>query len=305
MSTDLLLEGRVAIVTGAGRGLGRSHALYLASRGVAVVVNDAGVAADGTAPSAGPAHNVVAEIEAAGGRAVASIASVADTGGAAAIVETARREFGGLDILVNNAGFLRDRRLEKMAPDDFRAVVDVHLLGSAWMSRAAWPLLRASGAGRLIHTTSAAGLFGSFGQANYASAKEGIVGLSRTLAVEGERDGIRSNVIAPVARTRMTEALAGQAAGELDPAAISPVVAFLASPSCLLTSEVLTTSGGHVARVFAGLTPGWDPGPSGALTPEAIADNLDAILSTDGFTIPRNAAEEVIPHLQRTWSPRA
>lgn len=300
MSTDLQLDGRVAIVTGAGRGLGRSHALFLASCGVKVVVNDPGVASDGTSPSEGPAHDVVDEIRAAGGTAVASLESVTDPDAAQRIVDTAQAEFGRLDIVVNNAGFLRDRSFGKMSPEDFRAVTEVHLLGSAWVSRAAWPLLCESDAGRLIHTTSAAGLFGSFGQANYASAKAGIVGLSRTLAVEGERDGIRSNVIAPVARTRMTEALAEQAAAELDAGAISPVVAYLASPTCQLTSEVLTTSGGHVARVFAGLTPGWHPAAGEPLTPEAVADNLEAIMDTDGFTIPRNAAEEVIPHMQRT-----
>lgn len=296
---DLGLDGRVAIVTGAGRGLGRSHALHLAARGVSVVVNDAGVAADGAGPSAGPAGQVADEILSAGGMAVVSAESVTTPEGAQAIVDHAIAAFGRLDIVVNNAGFLRDRTLARMAPEDFCDVVEVHLAGAAWVSRAAWPLLRESGHGRLVHTTSAAGLFGSFGQANYASAKAGIVGLSRTLALEGERDGIRSNVVAPVARTRMTEALVGTARATLDPAAVAPVVAFLASPACELTGEVLTTSGGHVARVFTGLSRGWDPEPGCPLTPELVAANLGSIMDTSAFTIPRAAPDEVLPHLSR------
>ena len=299
MSIELELEGRVAVVTGAGRGLGRAYAMALGARGVAVVVNDLGGSGDGTGASSSPADDVAAAIRAAGGRAAASHASVTDPAAAQEIVDVAHGEFGRLDIVVNNAGFLRDRTLAKIDPADFEAVVAVHLLGAAWVSRAAWPLLRESGAGRLVHATSAAGLFGSFGQPNYSAAKGGIVGLSRTLAIEGERHGIASNVIAPVARTRMTEEIAQHAVGALAPEAVAPVVTYLASPACTLSGEVLTSSGGHVARVFTGLTPGWTAPSADALTAEMIAEHLGQITTTDGFSVPQTAAEEVIPHLQR------
>jgi NAD(P)-dependent dehydrogenase (short-subunit alcohol dehydrogenase family) len=290
MAVDL--TDRVVLVTGAGGGLGRAHALLLAGRGAKVVVNDLGVDPDGTGTATvAPADAVVAEIRAAGGTAVAVAGSVADPSSAAAMVDAAVEHFGTLHGVVNNAGILRDRTVAKMTPADLDAVLDVHLRGTFFVSQAAFAVFTAAGRGRFVHTTSAAGLFGNFGQANYAAAKMGIVGISRVLADEGARYGITSNVIAPLAATRLTEHLLGDLAGALDPAAVSPLVAFLLSGGCALNREILSVGGGRIARVFLGLTPGWST--PDALTPETIEEHLPDILATDGFRIPRTATEEI------------
>ncbi len=248
--SDVRFDGRAAIVTGAGGGLGRSHALLLASRGAKVVVNDLGGTVDGRGSGDAAAQKVVDEIRAAGGEAVASFDGIDTPEGAEAVVEAALDAFGRIDVVINNAGILRDVSFAKMTLDDWSAVLRVHLDGTMLVSRAAWPHLREGGYGRIVNTTSAAGLYGNFGQANYAAAKMGIVGLTKTLAQEGKKYDIRANVIAPVAKSRMTETiLDASTLAKLEPKLVSPLVAYLASDQCTESGQVYAVGGGYVARV--------------------------------------------------------
>ncbi|MBV8851004.1 MAG: SDR family NAD(P)-dependent oxidoreductase, partial [Methylobacteriaceae bacterium] len=200
-------DGRVAIVTGAGNGLGRAHALGLASRGAKVVVNDLGASRDGTGGSSEAAEKVVAEIKAQGGEALANGANVADAAAVQEMVEEAMRKFGRIDILVNNAGILRDKSFAKMDLADFRTVLDVHLWGSVVCTKAVWDIMRTQNYGRVVFTSSSSGIYGNFGQSNYGAAKMAMVGLMNVLHLEGERNNIRVNVLSPTAATRMTEEL--------------------------------------------------------------------------------------------------
>jgi NAD(P)-dependent dehydrogenase (short-subunit alcohol dehydrogenase family) len=218
---SIRFDGQVAIVTGAGGGLGRQHALALAARGAKVVVNDFGRAAEGQSLTA--AEAVVREIEAAGGTAVAHGASVTDEAGVAAMVADTLQRWGRIDILVNNAGILRDKSFAKMELADFRLVLDVHLMGAVICTHAVWPAMRAQKYGRIVMTTSSSGLYGNFGQSNYGAAKMALVGLMQTLSLEGAKDGIRVNCLAPTAATRMTEGLLPPAgAGALTPESVTP-----------------------------------------------------------------------------------
>ncbi|MBU3703064.1 MAG: SDR family oxidoreductase, partial [Ilumatobacteraceae bacterium] len=235
---DLGFDGKVAIITGAGGGLGRQHALLLAKRGALVVVNDLGGNIDGTGGDASAAQKVVDEIKAAGGEAVADHNSVATPEGGAAIVKTAVDTFGRIDIVVNNAGILRDKSFHNMSPDLMNPVFDVHLKGAFHVTQPAWVLMREQGYGRIISTSSAAGIFGNFGQTNYGAAKLGLVGFTRVLAVEGAKYNIKANAIAPLALTRMTEDLMGALADKLDPSQVSPIVAWLAHEDCPVTGQV-------------------------------------------------------------------
>ena len=222
---SISFDGRVAIVTGAGGGLGRCHALDLAARGAKVVVNDLGGAMDGTGGSSAAAEAVVGEIKAAGGEAIANGGSVSDPAGAQSMVDDAMKAWGRVDILINNAGILRDKTFTKVTIEDFQAVVDVHLMGAMMVTKAVWPLMKAQNFGRIVMTTSPSGLFGNFGQTNYGAAKLGLVGFMNTL-----KNDIHTNAIAPVALTRMTENLIPEEAGKnLGPELITPAVTFLCS----------------------------------------------------------------------------
>jgi NAD(P)-dependent dehydrogenase (short-subunit alcohol dehydrogenase family) len=243
-------DGKVAIVTGAGGGLGRAHALELARRGAKVVVNDLGGAVDGSGGSSEAAKKVVDEIKALGGQAVANGGSVSDRAGAQSIVKDAVHAFGTVDILINNAGILRDKTFAKMPLDDFELVVKVHLLGSVYCTQAAWPVMADKGYGRIVMTTSSSGLYGNFGQSNYGAAKMGLVGLMNTLKIEGGRKGIKVNTIAPVAATRMTADLGmpEEAFKALKPELVTPAVLFLCSDDAP-SGAIIEAGAGYFAGV--------------------------------------------------------
>ncbi|MFZ9696192.1 MAG: SDR family oxidoreductase [Ilumatobacteraceae bacterium] len=286
---DLGYDGKVAIITGAGGGLGRQHALLLAKRGALVVVNDLGGNIDGTGGDASAAQKVVDEIKAAGGEAVADHNSVATPEGGAAIVKTAVDTFGRVDIVVNNAGILRDKSFHNMSPDLMNPVFDVHLKGAFHVTQPAWVLMREQGYGRIISTSSAAGIFGNFGQTNYGAAKLGLIGFTRVLAVEGAKYNIKANAIAPLALTRMTEDLMGALADKLDPSQVSPIVAWLAHEDCPVSGQVYSVGGGRIANVFFGETQGYTK-PGHSL--EDVRDNWEAIMSQKDYFVPQNLAEE-------------
>lgn len=284
---------RVAIITGAGGGLGRSHALLLASLGAAVVVNDLGGTVDGGGSSPNAADAVVAEIEAAGGSAVADYNSVASPDSARAIVEHAVAEFGSVDVVINNAGILRDRTFVNMSVDEMHAVLDVHLRGAFYVTQPAFAQMKERGYGRIVMTTSASGMLGNFGQANYGAAKMGMVGLMNVIALEGAKYGIKVNAIAPIAATRMTEGLLGEVLEYFQPELVSPAVAYLASEACEVVSEVWSVGGGSVSRIFVGLVDGYFKHPNeGPLTVTDIVENLDEIRSEDGYIVPFSSQDE-------------
>ena len=287
--SKLTYDGKVAVITGAGGGLGRQHALLLASRGALVVVNDLGGSVDGTGENASAAQKVVDEIRAAGGEAVANHDSVSTPEGGEAIIQTAIDAYGRVDIVINNAGILRDKTFHNMTPEFVDPVIDVHLKGAFNVSKPAWIRMREQNYGRIVSTSSAAGIFGNFGQANYGAAKMGLVGLSRVLAAEGAKHNIKANVIAPLALTRMTENLMGAIGEKLAPELVSPIVAWLAHEDCDVTGEIYSVGGGRVARVFIGETVGFTkPG----ISLEDIRDNWATIRDTDGYSIPATLPEE-------------
>ena len=289
--TDVLgFDGKVAIITGAGGGLGRQHALMLASRGALVVINDLGGAVDGTGSDRGAAGRVVDEIKAAGGEAAADTNSVATAEGGKAIVQTALDAFGRVDIVINNAGILRDKSFHNMTPDLWQAVIDVHLTGAYNVTQAAWPLFREQSYGRVISTASGAGVFGNFGQANYGAAKMGLVGFTRVLAQEGAKYNIRANAIAPVAKTRMTEDILGTIGDSLEPRYVSPVVTYLAHETCEATGRLFSVAGGRVAEVFIAEGPGFTDKD---LSPESIAANWDAVTDRTTYDVPESMNAEI------------
>lgn len=285
---------RVAIVTGAGGGLGREHALLLASRGAAVVVNDLGGDVHGEGASASAADAVVEEIRSAGGVAVADYSSVSDPEAAAGIVQRAVDEFGRIDIVVNNAGILRDKSFINLEWADLQAVLDVHLRGAFYVTRPAFARMKEQGYGRVVMTSSGSGLMGNFGQSNYGAAKMGLVGLINVLKIEGAKYGIKVNAIAPIARTRMTEDIFGNAVAHFDPQHVAPVVAYLASEECAVNGEVWSVGGGSVSRFFIGLTPGYfkHPEKEGLLTIEDIVEHIGDIRDEDGYIVPFSSQDE-------------
>lgn len=294
MTEDVIgFDERVAVVTGAGGGLGRQFALELARRGARVVVNDLGGALDGSGSSARAAEVVVEEIRAAGGEAVANFDSVADPDSGAAIVQQALDEYGTVDIVISNAGILRDRSLAKLTVEELHAVLDVHLRGGFYVTMPAFRVMKEKGYGRFVFTSSNAGILGNFGQSNYGAAKMGLVGLSNVLAIEGAKYGIKSNVVAPVARTRMTEDLRLPLAEHFDPALVAPMVVYLASEQCAVTHEIYSAGAGRFARFFVGLTEGWYAGAGATPTVDDVASHLEQIRSEDGYSVPGSIADEL------------
>jgi len=277
-----LLEGKVAVVTGAGGGLGRSHALALASHGAKVVVNDIGSAVDGTGSSRSMADGVVDEIRQSGGEAAANYDTVATMEGGTAIVNTAVETFGRLDIAVNNAGILRDKTMLKMDEDMWDAVIEVHLKGTFSVSRAAACVMRdQADGGRIINTSSTSGLIGNFGQANYGAAKAGIAGFTRVLALELQRYGITTNAIVPLAKTRMSEDIPA-VPNEFTPELVSPMVVFLACDLAKdVTGRIFGVLGPRLCEFKYAVTRGVEK-TDGLWTPEEIADRLDEITSSTG-----------------------
>jgi len=287
---DLGYDGKVAIITGSGGGLGREHALLLASRGAQVVINDLGGSVSGEGGDAGPAQRVADEINGLGGVAVADGNSVSTPEGGEAIVKTAIDNFGRVDILINNAGILRDKTFHNMTPDLLNPVLDVHLKGAFYVTRPAWIHMREQSYGRVVNTSSNSGILGNFGQANYGAAKMGLVGLTRVLAAEGAKYNIKANAIAPVAKTRMTEDLLGGVGDKLDPKLVSPIVAWLAHEDCPVTGEIYSAAGGRIARMFIGLTQGFY---SPTLTLEDVRDHFEEIRSEDGYIVPTGPGDEL------------
>jgi NAD(P)-dependent dehydrogenase (short-subunit alcohol dehydrogenase family) len=278
--SEIRFDGRVAVITGAGGGLGKTYALELAKRGASVVVNDLGGAADGTGSGTRMADATVGEIAEAGGKAVANYDSVATPEGGRAIVQAALDNFGKVDVLVNNAGILRDKSFLKLEPAQLEAVLDVHLKGAFFVTQPAFASMKQQAYGRIVMTSSSAGLFGNFGQSNYGAAKMGLVGLTHVLAVEGDR-------------TRMTEGILGALTEKLDPEFVTPLVTYLCSEQCEQTHEIFDVGGGRYARIFIALGRGW-VAPGGAVPrAEDVLANVDAIRDLEGYTLPQNIAGEI------------
>jgi NAD(P)-dependent dehydrogenase (short-subunit alcohol dehydrogenase family) len=306
-------DGRVVIVTGAGAGLGRSYAIGLAQRGAHVVVNDIGGDVRGGGSSRSPADEVVGLIRRAGGTAVPSYDSIATLEGGTAVVDTALDEFGAVDVVINNAGILRPAPIPDVSRDEFEATVAVHLLGSFYVSQAAFRVMAANSYGRLVFTTSSAALFGIETEVAYAAAKAAVIGLVNVFGIEGEKVGVRANAVMPNAITRMADALAPEAAARLAattslergarppfelsfhdrPHDVEAMVTYLSSEECAVTQSVYSVLGDRFARVFTGVTPGWHAPTGSVPTPEDIALHLGEIEDEDGYGVPRHLGEEI------------
>jgi NAD(P)-dependent dehydrogenase (short-subunit alcohol dehydrogenase family) len=276
--SELIFDNRVAVITGAGRGLGRAYALLLASRGAKIVVNDPGASLQGDGVDVGPAQEVVNEIEAAGGQAVVSTDSVATPAGGRAIIDMALDNFGRIDILIHNAGAVRRAPLAEMSYEDFEFILDVHLRGAFHVLRPAFPVMCKAKYGRIVLTSSINGLYGNYKNANYSVAKAGTIGLSNVAALEGAEHNVKSNVILPAAVTRMSEGIDTSAFPPMPPDMVAPTVGWLAHESCSISGEMLISAAGRVARAYVAETPGvyradW--------TIEDMAQQIDALRATD------------------------
>jgi NAD(P)-dependent dehydrogenase (short-subunit alcohol dehydrogenase family) len=305
----IMFDGRVAIVTGAGGGIGRTHALELARRGCAVVVNDLGGDVAGRGGSASMAEAVVEEIRAAGGKAVASHASVADSESARQIVATALETFGRVDILINNAGIMRNALLPDMTDEDWNALIATHLTGSFNMTRAVWPHMKEQGYGRIVFTSSSSGMFGIELQTGYGAAKAGIFGLMNVAATEGAPHGILCNAIMPNAQSRMADQMLRDSGGDMgpeadavmalvgnsfDPEYNAPLAVYLASEDCTSTHAIYSQCLGRVARVFVGVTPGWQAQRQTPPSVEDIAAHWDQITDASrGYVAPTSPGDEL------------
>jgi len=293
-------DERVAIVTGAGRGLGRAYALLLASRGARVVVNDLGGTADGDGASSEPATTVVQEILERGGVAVADTHTVTTADGAEAIVKTALGAFGRVDALIHNAGIVIGGAIENMAAEKLDPVLDVHLRGAFFVIKAAWQVMQARCYGRVLNVISNAGLFGLPGFSAYAGAKGGLVGLTRSLALEGARHNIKVNAVAPAAYTRLTADIPDARIRRwfetrFQPEWVAPIVAWLVHEDCAVTGEIYSAGAGRVARVFIGETPGYTSQP---LTLEDVRDHFQQIRAADGYVEPLSSLDEMSAYMR-------
>lgn len=301
---SLSFEGQVAIVTGAGGGLGREHALALARRGAKVLVNDLGGAVDGSGGSVSAAQAVVDEIKALGGEAMANGASVTDWVAVQAMVQQAVDAWGRVDILVNNAGILRDKSFAKMDMDDFRLVVEVHLMGAAHCCKAVWPHMQAQNYGRIVMTTSSSGLYGNFGQSNYGAAKMAQVGLMQTLAIEGAKYGIHVNALAPTAATRMTEGLmSAEVLAALQPEAVVPAMLVLAHASAP-TRTILCAGAGSFEAAHITLTEGIHIG-LGEQAPELLAEQLAQVCDRRNEQVPQSGSAQGTLEVGKALAARA
>jgi NAD(P)-dependent dehydrogenase (short-subunit alcohol dehydrogenase family) len=295
--TERRFDGRVAVITGAGRGLGREYALLLASKGAKLVVNDPGGAMSGDGGDAGPAEQVVAEIKAAGGEAVACLESVATPEGGRTIVQAAMDAYGRLDVLIHNAGNVRYGALDEITDEDFKAVIDVHLMGAFHVVRPAFPLMAQAGYGRVVLTGSIGGLYGTNNVVNYGVSKAGMIGLNNVIAIEGAPKGVKSNIILPGAVTRMAEGLDITQYPPMGPDLVAPVVGWLAHESCSISGEMLVSMAGRVARALIAETPGvFRP----SWTIDDVASEIDAIRDPkDLWTLP--PIEAYFEHMGRSF----
>jgi NAD(P)-dependent dehydrogenase (short-subunit alcohol dehydrogenase family) len=295
--TERRFDGRVAVITGSGRGLGREYALLLASKGAKVVVNDTGGGIPGVGVDAGPAENVVQEIRSAGGEAVSCLDSVATAEGGDAIIQAALEAYGRLDILIHNAGNVRYGALDEISHEDFKAVVDVHLMGAFNVVRPAFPIMCEAGYGRIVLTSSIGGLYGTNNVVNYGVSKAGIIGLNNVVAIEGGPKGVKSNIILPGAVTRMADGLDISQYPPMGPDLVSPVVGWLAHESCSVTGEMFISMAGRVARALIAETEGAYR-PSWSI--DDVADEIDAIRDTDRLWM-FPSVTGYMDHLQRSF----
>lgn len=296
---ELRFDNRVAVITGAGRGLGRAYALLLASKGAKVVVNDPGVSLKGDGVDVGPAQEVVNEIKAAGGEAVACTESVATREGGKAIIQSALDHYGRIDILIHNAGNVRPGLLTEMTYEDFDAVLDVHLRGAFHVVRPAFPHMCQAGYGRIVLTSSIGGLYGNHGVVNYGVSKAGMIGLCNVAALEGEAKGVKCNLIVPGAVTRMAEGIDVSAYPPMGPELVAPVVGWLAHETCSVTGEMLVSIAGRVARAFIGESvgvyrPSW--------TVEQVGADIDAIRNTDSPWILPVVPHAHVDHIRKSFA---